>query len=102
MDWNLIIGFKGIEQSLADIGVITSYSIHYTKLYDGMIFRPYSSAVILDASFNKQAEFFFEDSVVTYRMMKFDLPFPERPQIDCSFNGTNWELSVPDTFSTFV
>ncbi len=83
----------GNFQTIPGEGYILSY---------GMIFRPYSSAVILDASFNKQAEFFFEDSVVTYRMMKFDLPFPERPQIDCSFNGTNWELSVPDTFSTYL
>lgn len=60
----------------------------------GLIYRPEPNATILDANHNRLAEYYFQDSVVSYRFLHFDLTLPQQPEIVCNWNGTNWELTT--------
>lgn len=61
----------------------------------GLIYRPEPNAVIIDANENELAAYYFQDSIVSYRFLHFDLTLPERPEIVCNWNGNNWELVAP-------
>ena len=67
----------------------------------GLIYRPMPSVTMLDANQTISEEYYFEDSVVTYRALPFDLTALQRPEISCNWNGTNWELSAPNGFSDY-
>lgn len=61
----------------------------------GLIYRPEPSAVIVDNNHNELAAYYMQDSVVGYRFLHFELNMPNRPEISCNWNGTNWELMAP-------
>lgn len=68
----------------------------------GLIYRPEPSAVIVDTNHNELAAFYFQDSVVGYRFLHFELDLPNRPEITCNWNGTNWELIAPTGQSEYA
>lgn len=68
----------------------------------GFILRPEPSAVILDTLHNSMAEYYFEDSVVSYRLLNYNLNLPTRPEITCNWNGANWELSTLNPHNTYA
>jgi hypothetical protein len=61
----------------------------------GFSYRPKPSATFLDASDNILAEFFFRDSVMTYRALYSALPTFNRPEINCSNAGGQIVLTAP-------
>lgn len=112
---NMTVTTRGVTYSLDTVNWIatkTSEYIHptnfnanamgsYRVLDDGreilgygLIFRPYPSSVIVDENHNILSEYYFQDSVVSYRTLLQELTPPERPEISCEFNGVNWELHV--------
>ena len=68
----------------------------------GMVFRPYPSSVIVDANHNILSEYYFQDSVVSYRTLLQELTPPERPEITCEFNGAYWELVVTSSHNDYA
>lgn len=61
----------------------------------GLIYRPEPNAVIVDNNHNELAAYYMQDSVVGYRFLHYELNLPNRPEITCNWNGTNWELMAP-------
>ena len=68
----------------------------------GLIYRPEPSATILDANHNRLGEYYFTDSVVSYRFLHFDLTLPQQPEIVCNWNGTNWELTTANPHAEYA
>ena len=60
----------------------------------GLVQRPFPSSVIIDANDVILAEYYFRDSVVSYRTLLEDITPPQRPEITCHFTGAGWELSL--------
>lgn len=67
----------------------------FSVLGYGYSLRPNPSATVFDNNNNISAEWHFQDSVFTYRMIHSDAPVPQQPEISCNWNGTNWELVAP-------
>jgi len=62
--------------------------------------RPNPSITLIDEFNNIAADFFFEDTIITYRAFFQELEnLPSRPTITCSFDGTNDILTAsPSNF----
>ena len=66
----------------------------YKMLGWGKSNRPAPTATLVDAQDNILSEFYFEDSVMVYRMLfDLDLALP-RPEITCVNTGNGYELTV--------
>jgi hypothetical protein len=58
--------------------------------------RPAPTVTLLDEFGNLISDFFFEDTILTYRAFFQELPaLPAQPEIICSHNGVNLELTAP-------
>ncbi|XOV66536.1 MAG: arylsulfotransferase family protein [Fluviicola sp.] len=68
----------------------------------GRIQRPDPNCVIIDANDNILAEYYFRDSVVSYRTILADINPPQRPEIVCEFNGTDLTLSVTTAHNNYA
>ena len=68
----------------------------------GRIQRPDPSSVIIDANDNILAEYYFRDSVVSYRTILADITPPQRPEIVCEFDGANLVLSVTTNHNSYA
>jgi len=68
----------------------------------GLIYRPNASAAIIDGNQQEVGTYFFEDSVMTYRMNEALLPNLPRPIIECNWNGAIWELQAPPGLSSYL
>lgn len=65
----------------------------------GFSYRPKPSATYFNSSDNVVAEFFFHDSVMTYRAFYTALPTFNRPEISCSNPGGQVVLTAPSAAS---
>ncbi len=68
----------------------------------GRIQRPDPNSVIIDANDNILAEYYFRDSVVSYRTILADITPPQRPEIACELNGGNLVLSVTTNHTDYA
>lgn len=68
----------------------------------GLIYRPDPSATIIDENQNRMGEYYFPDSVVSYRFLRYDLTLPTRPEISCNWNGSDWELLVNGNYTDYA
>lgn len=68
----------------------------------GLVLRPYPNTAIIDANDNLLAEYYFRDSIVSYRNVLEDLTMPQQPEIVCNFNGAYMELSVTTTHNNYA
>ncbi len=68
----------------------------------GLIYRPDPSATIIDENQNRLGDYYFQDSVVSYRFLRYDLTLPARPEISCNWNGSNWELLVSGNYTDYA
>lgn len=55
---------------------------------------PNSASTIASSSNDLLAEFFFADSVVSYRFLHFNMTPPERPEIVCNYDGASGNYSL--------
>lgn len=96
-----------VYEYIHPVGALSSAMGNFQVLADGrnvhgygLTYRPDPNATITDLNQSIVSEFRFQDSVVTYRFLQAQLPFPERPIIECYFNGSNWELTVPGNYAS--
>lgn len=69
----------------------------------GNVRRPAPSASLLDASGNLISQFHFEDTVVSYRVQAYELPFSlNRPGINCTGTGQVGTLSAPAGYDQYL
>lgn len=69
----------------------------------GNVRRPAPSASLLDESGNLISQFHFEDTVVSYRVWAYELPFAlNRPEITCSSIGQAFTLTAPAGFNDYI
>lgn len=97
MNWTATKSKEFIHPVSATSNAMGSYQIldeGVQLLGYGRLFRPDPSGVFADSAGNLLAEYYFKDSVISYRFLHYDLTLPTRPEIVCDFNGSNYELTV--------
>ncbi len=68
----------------------------------GFVYRPAPTATLFDAGELPLVQFFFGDSVVSYRChMETGLAI-NRPEITCAWNGSEWQLTAVDPASEYL
>lgn len=69
----------------------------------GNVRRPAPTATLMDTSGQLLSEFYFKDTIVTYRFFAYDLPFElDRPLISCSSIGSTVTLSAPNGHGRYL
>jgi hypothetical protein len=68
----------------------------------GLRFRPNPNIALLDTALEVVSEFYFQDSVVSYRVRFQEIPEISRPLIRTMKTATGWELTAPDGMSEYV
>ncbi|MES2557649.1 MAG: arylsulfotransferase family protein [Bacteroidota bacterium] len=68
----------------------------------GLVYRPEPTATLFDAGELPLVQFFFGDSVVSYRChIEPDLTI-NRPEITCDFDGNDWRLTAVDPAAEYL
>lgn len=114
---------RGVEYSLDTVNWIATKSfeiIHPDEFYSramgnfsylpndeyllgyGFVNRPFPSATIFDAQKNIVQQFFFEDSVMSYRFQHGENISIDRPIITCNESGGALQLSGPVGASSYL
>jgi hypothetical protein len=81
------------------MGSYTSYPNGESMLGWGFSYRPDPNVSYFDAANNVLAEYFFSDSIMTYRAKYQALPGFERPEISCSNGNVVVTLTAPNAAS---
>ena len=69
----------------------------------GYVRRPEPSATLLDENGNIISQIHFKDSIVSYRVWAYELPFDlPRPMITCVNNGGSVTLSAPSGYNEYL
>ncbi len=105
INWTATKSNEYVHPTGATSTAMGSYQTHSSGIEIvgyGLIWRPEPSAVLLDNNHNQLAAYYFQDSVVSYRFLHYDVTMPARPEIQCNWNGTQWELIAPSGHSTYA
>lgn len=68
----------------------------------GLVFRPSPTATLFDAGELPLVQFYFSDSVVSYRCQIGESIAVTRPEITCEWNGNEWQLTAVNPAAEYL